>query len=385
MNSDATQLLTAELIGEVEALLERFVVLPNNDAKIALALFVLHTWAFEAAHATPYIIVLSAEKQSGKSRLMELLAFVTRDPLKTSSATEAALYQYIDEIKPTLYFDETDAMFTTKSDRSEGIRGVVDSGNRPGTYIIRGGKDGKPTKHDPYCPKVLTGIDTGKLPDTIIDRGIVIHMRRKLPHERVERLRLHKVETETESLRTKLAEWAVEVDLRDAEPELPERLSDRAADAWEPLLAIADLAGYGTRAREAAIKLAAESVDDGKSLGRELLAAIRRAIRGKADIPSKELVELLNADEEAPFRDWEGGISQRRLADLLRPYGVRPRPIRNGSQVSRCYVTDDFADAFSRYPLQDDQSVTETPHSIGGVTDVTDVTVPCGDTSDAPF
>jgi Protein of unknown function (DUF3631) len=386
MLTNATQLLTAELIGEVETLLERFIVLPSDNAKIALALFVLHTWAFEAAHATPYIIVLSAEKQSGKSRLMELLEFVTRNPLKTASATEAALYQYIDKVKPTLYFDETDAMFTTKSDRSEGIRGIIDSGNRPGTYIIRGGKDGEPTKHDPYCPKVLTGIDIGKLPDTIIDRGVVIHMRRKLPTERVERLRLHKVETETEPLRNKLAEWAKQVtSLRDAEPELPEELSDRAADAWEPLLAIADLAGYGVRAREAAVRLAEESADDGKSLGRELLAAAQRAIIGVERVPSRELVEALNQDEEAPFASWEGGITQRRLAELLRPYGVKPRNLRSGTDVQKGYVAADFADAFARYPLQTPQSATEVAHehyvssSCSGVADDT------GGNVDAPF
>jgi hypothetical protein len=58
---------TAELLQSVGDLIGRFVVLPSQEALIALQLFVLHTWAIEAAHATPYLAVESAERQSGNS------------------------------------------------------------------------------------------------------------------------------------------------------------------------------------------------------------------------------------------------------------------------------------------------------------------------------
>ena len=55
-----------------------------------------------------------------------------------------------------------------------------------------------------------------------------------------------------------------------AEPELPDELSDRAQDVWEPLLAIADAAGEGLAeagARESAIALSGPQESDEATLG----------------------------------------------------------------------------------------------------------------------
>ena len=78
-----------ELIGEVAALFRRFIVLPSNAAALAIALYVLHTWAFEAAHATPYLAVRSPVKRAGKTRLEELLELVVRRPWRVTAASEA--------------------------------------------------------------------------------------------------------------------------------------------------------------------------------------------------------------------------------------------------------------------------------------------------------
>ena len=59
---------TAVLLGEVEQFLERFIALPSEDARIALALFGLHTWAIDAAYVTPYIVLGQPERRSGKTR-----------------------------------------------------------------------------------------------------------------------------------------------------------------------------------------------------------------------------------------------------------------------------------------------------------------------------
>jgi len=60
-------------------------------------------------------------------------------------------------------------------------------------------------------------------------------------------------------LRQELETWAVDniATLAAARPELPDELGDRAQDVWEPLLAIAELAGgdWPERARTAAVAL----------------------------------------------------------------------------------------------------------------------------------
>jgi Protein of unknown function (DUF3631) len=68
---------------------------------------------------------------------------------------------------------------------------------------------------------------------------------RRTREERVERFRRRDVAPAAEELLDRLTDWLepqIE-ELRRARPELPDELDDRAQDIWEPLLAIADLAG----------------------------------------------------------------------------------------------------------------------------------------------
>lgn len=156
----------------------------------------LHTHALAAAETTPYLAVLSAEKRSGKSRLLELLARLCARAEHISGASEAALFQLVEAQRPTLLIDEIDAVFGQTAERTEALRGAINSGNRRAGSIIRGGKDGKHVKYATFCPKVLAGIENGEhtgrrrtgLPDTVRDRSIPILLRRKQPGMEVERL-----------------------------------------------------------------------------------------------------------------------------------------------------------------------------------------------------
>ena len=59
-------------------------------------------------------------------------------------------------------------------------------------------------------------------------------------------------------MKEKIQGWAKPLKpIGQIEPDLPELISDRQADIWEPLIIIADLAGqeFGARARESATKI----------------------------------------------------------------------------------------------------------------------------------
>jgi Protein of unknown function (DUF3631) len=90
------------------------------------------------------------------------------------------------------------------------------------------------------------------------------------PRRLIERFRRRDAELEALGIKTAQAGWAEEnVDvLPVAEPEIPAELNDRAADVWEPPLAIAQLSGCGDRARTAALHLsgAEEEPDPGVQL-----------------------------------------------------------------------------------------------------------------------
>ncbi len=356
---------TADLLNNIETFIGRFVIVPG-EAKVALSLFVLHTHAFDAAHATPYGVVISPDKQSGKTRLMEVMALLSAKAWHVSNATPAAIYRKIERDRPTLFLDEIDTIFTKAGEVNDTLTGVLNAGNRPSSKATRcAGQDHEPTDFSVYCPKVMAGIDNGALPDTIRDRSITIHMQRKLREETVEKL-TRRVEPEAEALKLQCEAWALaHLDaLAAAEPDFPEGLSDRQEEAWEALFAIADLAGgeWPERARHAATTL--HGADTGEeNLNVRVLGKVREVFGDREQVPTEEILRALNADETLPVGDWHGGrgMTSRELADHLRPFGPRPLSIRQGSNANlKGYKREEFSDAWARYLAP--ACPQETPH-----------------------
>src|SRR5436190_426993 len=107
------------------------------------------------------------------------------------------------------------------------------------------------------CPKAIAAI--GHLHPTLASRCIVIRMHRKTAGEECERLkRLNATELKRKCARF-VADHAEAIG--SAEPQIPQGLTNRAADIWEPLLALADLVGgrWPELAREAATGLTARA------------------------------------------------------------------------------------------------------------------------------
>ncbi len=260
---------TSELLKAVEAFLTKYVVLPDEGSTTASALYVLHTWCLEACDATPYLVVVSAEKGSGKTRMLEALSYLVRNPWQTANTTPTALFRRMSEDQPTLLLDELDTIFKGGSSY-EALRAVLNAGNRRGSTVTR--CDGKwgTREYETFGAKVLAGIDTGFLPETILDRSIVIRMRKR-SGEQVERLRPRIAAQEAAPLAYTLSQWALVVsdELAKLEPQLPAGVSDRAADSWEPLLAVADFAGgdWPERARAAAGELSGPAGGDAPAPG----------------------------------------------------------------------------------------------------------------------
>jgi hypothetical protein len=119
---------TAELLDELTSLSRKFVVMQDEQA-VAVALWVLHTHVFDAADQTPYLSITSAEKRSGKTRLLEVLRLLVWKPWFTGHATAAVLARKIDTIHPTLLFDESDATFKGNPEFVQTFRGVLWTGS----------------------------------------------------------------------------------------------------------------------------------------------------------------------------------------------------------------------------------------------------------------
>jgi hypothetical protein len=200
-----------------------------------------------------------------------------------------------------------------------------------------------------FGPKALAGI--GKLPDTIADRAIPIRMLKRKQNERVTRFHDRVARREASPIVKGLVA-ALAAQPPSFEAELPLALADRAADAWEPLFALADAAGgpWPVRARTAAVVLHANREQD-DSLGLRLLADIRLVFAGHEGerISTVDLIAALRSEEESPWTDDRDALTPHRLSRLLRPYEIRSKQARVDGANLKTYERETFVEIWERY------------------------------------
>lgn len=344
-----------QLLAHVAAALNRYVVLPSPDALTAVTLWIAATHAAPAWNTAARLVIRAPEKRCGKSRLLDVIEAICHHPVMTVNASPSAIYRLIgaaDGDPPTVLIDEADTIFGDSAGAHEDLRGLLNAGHQRGRPALRWDVNTRKVEElDTYAMAALAGI--GHLPDTIEDRAVIIRMRRRAPNESVRPYRLRRDAPPLNRLRARLHQWVrTNLDtLTAATPDMP--LEDRAADTWEALIAIADLAGasWPTRARTAAIALTGEATDDDDdSLSTQLLADCRAAFDGRETIRTTELLAILKSDLEAPWATHGlNGLNPRTLATMLKEFGITSHPIRFDSGQQRGYAANDFADAWNRY------------------------------------
>lgn len=307
----------------VEEAVRKFCVLPHQHAYTAVTLWCAYTHFADAFHYAPRLIARLPHKRSGKTRLYEVVAELVRSPLQSADATTPFIVRSLsDNPRQTLMLDEVDAAFGTagKAAQNEDLRAMLNAGfQRGGTVGRVSGPNMQPTNFATFAPAFLSGI--GRLPDIVEDRAVLIHMRRKAPDEVVQPYRPSRDAMALNSIRERLDKWAG-VKSHDAQAcadeqhvELP--VDDRAADVWEPLLAVAHLAGgdWLTLGRAACIAFVAEASEEDTDIspGQLLLWDIQ-TVMIKPFMPSAELCDGLNALPESPWGGIPSQPSQTRPA-----------------------------------------------------------------------
>jgi hypothetical protein len=168
--------------------------------------------------------------------------------------------------------------------------------------------------------------------------------------------------------------------LRHLEPTAPDALNDRQADAWDPLLAIAEVAGgdWPKRAREAALSLC--RADEAEAAERDIKITLLMDIgdifvrlfpeddpaheaerKGRPDdgprLLTRRLLGELHKLEERPWDAWgkaKKPMTGTDLASLLRPFRIRSDTVRGKDAMGnpergKGYYLRSFRDAFARY------------------------------------
>lgn len=378
-----------DVLDDLESFLARFVAYPSEHARVAHALWIAHAWLMDRWDSTPRIAFLSTEPGSGKTRALEVTAPLVPNPVHAVNVSPAYLFRRVSDTAglPTVLYDEIDTVFGPKAKDNEDLRGLLNAGHRRGATAGRcevRGKTVVTVDYPAYCAVAIAGLND--MPDTIQTRSVVVRMRRRAPHEFVDpwRARIH--EAEAAPLKARLATWAASFPATVTWPHMPAEVTDRAADVWEPLLAVAEYVGddWPIRARVAAVTLVTDVTARAESLGVRLLADLRTVFADKRVMSTEDILAALTAMDEAPWGDLRGkALDARGLASRLRRYGVERTTVNlGGVDRAKGYRADDLADPWSRYlsPRSAFESVTAVtpvtsqPRDDGGGNRVTQVT-----------
>lgn len=381
-----------KLLDELVSTIQSYVVMDKEQADAA-ALWIAMTWFIKVIEVAPLALITAPEKACGKSQLLTIFGYLVAAPLPVANLSASFVFRSIEISCPTILIDEADTFLRENSE----LKGIINAGHtRANAYVGRTESNGNgvftPKLFSVWCAKAMAGIGIEKhLPAATISRAIMITLRRKMAHEKVSRLR-HADRSAFEPLATKLAKFAESYAerIRTARPDLPDALSDRAQDNWEPLLAIAECAGpeWFARATAAALKLS-KSEDDAVSTGNELLADIQYIFEKKKQykISTVDLISELVDDEEKPWATYCRGkpITPRQLARLLDGYGIKSKTVRMQFGTPKGFDAGQFEDAFARYLGTPANSAQQGHDLTPDAQTMTSIRNPLSDASDTQF
>ena len=350
----ARPLTGAWVIRLVESLFLDYLILPEGLPFVA-ALWAIGTRIFKSFDCFPYLTVTSPVKRCGKSRFAEILELLCANPLMSVNISEAALFRSVEsDNPPTLFIDEAEPLRNRQSERATYLLAILQAGFREGTHVLRCvGRENTVKKFSVYCPKVVLAI--GNLPDTLMDRSVIVRMRRHLQNESIARFRRRVAAQQALGVTSAIATWTEKNKALIAKAYLKQNLNflrDREADIWEPLFTIASVAVPERldELRQIALRLSGEKaeLDVDESQGLRLLADIRAAFGNskRNAITTSNLVAKLKGKLDS---QWDDDLTPISLSRMLRPFGISSKQLWIDDSNYRGYERDDFKLVFERY------------------------------------
>jgi putative DNA primase/helicase len=360
------------LVDDMKRAIRSHVIL-SDDQALAVSLWIIHTHAVEVAEHSPRLQIKSPTKRCGKSTLLGVIAPMVSKPLKFENITPSSVFRLIEKYQPTLMIDEADSFLKRDDGRDYAeMSGLLNAGHARGGMVIRTvGEDFEPRAFKVFGPVAFAWLVKRGMhvSETLEDRSITIELRRRLPEEKITRLRSTRT-GHLHELGRRVARWVEDhkTELADSDPEMPQELDDRAMDNWRSLVAIADAmsADLGQKTRDAAKRIEEETIGGGEEDASitalaDVAAIVKNKIQNQSPaaprlkaIASSEFVTLLVAMAERPWSEWRRGqpLTQNSLARLLKPYGLKPKRHRIGTgpnDTIRGYATNKILEAERRF------------------------------------
>ena len=239
--------------------------------------------------------------------------------LAVMNTTTSAIFRLLAEEQVTILFDEVDAIFGSKIGNYEvfvrsSMPAIVAEPYALASWA-RGSACGPRNSRCSLQPRLRPSA-TSRHHRV---QGDHVRCADALRAKRWNRSAIAELFTGFGNLRDRLAAWAAAVtsELSDADPAMPEQLEDRAADIWEPLLAIADLASdaWAERARTAAIHIVKGRVAEDATSASDFSLTFRPSwptTTGCRALPSVRLSMRLLKSGVGRMERWQGDQPARR-------------------------------------------------------------------------
>ena len=352
----------AALLDDLATAIRRHAFIDECDL-VKATLWTIHGYRrfYDNVQVLPRLVITAGREDSGKTSLAVALAHASDVALVVVSPRPATLFRSIEAHQVALFLDEADVWYP----RNEDLREIVNSGfNKDGALVPRtedvgsGGKREHEVRlYSTFTPMAIVGINLEKvLARTLLSRALIIRMTPARVGEVTTDIFANPPAVQAiREIASRIKRWVADHEgkLAHAKPDMP-GVINRLRLVWEPLLAIADAAGgdWPTRAR-AALELERGRIRD-PNLGEALLLDALQ-IMTEADVAGLHTKDLIERLLPLEMRTWSAfgkrrvAIRDIEVADLLAPYGLKPKQLKIGAINRRGYRLEDIQAAVERY------------------------------------
>jgi len=130
----ATEAPTINVLDLMLTLIEEHVAITAEE-RLAVALWILHTYVFYRFAVTPRLALLSPVRECGKTSLIEMLELLVSEAYRTDNVTAAVIYHVLDcRPRTAMLLDEADNLGLLNNPV---LRAVFNSGHRHGGSVDR--------------------------------------------------------------------------------------------------------------------------------------------------------------------------------------------------------------------------------------------------------
>lgn len=389
MNAELREMIETELnpacpLDDVREWFGRYISTMRPADLDLLALWAVHTHVVNETYTTPRLLLDSPVPGSGKTTCLEHLQRLSFKPVLMSAVSSSALLVRMLEAEPrTLLIDEADRSLRPDKPETADVIAILNSGykvgsTRPTLVPVKGG--GWEAREMPtFAPVAMAG-NSPNLPDDTRTRTLRVLLMPDLDGA-IDESDWELIQPAAEALAARVTNWcnAARGRIKVERPTLPEGVTGRFREKWQPLARVAAVAGgpWPQRVAEMAaadVEQVKRDREDGMITTRPHIVLLHHLAEvWPADdsfAPSSQLVDDLIAHDPRVWgaeSTYGKPLTVQRLGRMLATnYGVNTRQVER----RRGYVHADMLGAWQRMGVR---APVETVHYVQAVRTVTEL------------